>query len=257
MTLEKALWMQNVNYEARADRILFDALWTEGVIDAGFVVSERASGANLSVDVAAGIACIDGDDLADQGSYLVRSTATENVAVTSPPGSDSRIDLVVLRVNDQQAGGAATNDITIEVLAGTPAASPSAPATPDSAIALAEIGPITSATAQITDLLITDLRPVAETRIPPNGGTINTTGGSIHYRKFGDVVFVMTEGSPDFASGSISLPVGFRPTSASAIFAGILANTNTSRRIIISTSGGIFHDNVIAQFSGCFMTGPV
>ena len=168
MTIEAALWMQNVDYPARLDRALIAAMYDEGVLDLTmFAVSERDAGANFTVDVAAGNAIVAGDDEPNQGNYYAASTAVQNVTVTAAPGSNSRIDLVVLQINDQNAGGASTNNVTVEVVAGTVASSPTAPATPDSAIALATIGPITSSTASITDSLITDVRLVAGRRCKP------------------------------------------------------------------------------------------
>lgn len=168
MTIEAALWMQNVDYPARLDRALIAAMYDEGVLDLTmFKVTERGAGANFTVDIGTGQAVVAGDDEPNQGNYYLASTSVENRTVTAGPGADSRIDLVVLRINDQNAGGPTTNDVTIEVIAGLPAASPTAPATPDSALALATIGPITNATASITDSLITDVRLIAGRKCKP------------------------------------------------------------------------------------------
>lgn len=168
MTIEATLWMQNVDYPARLDRALISAMYDEGTLDlVSFATTERATGANFSVDVSAGNAIVAGDDEPNQGNYYAASTSVENVTVSAAPGANSRMDLLVLRVNDQNAGGAATNDMTLEVIAGVAAASPVLPALPDSAIALASIGPITSVTVSITDSLITDLRTLAGRRDAP------------------------------------------------------------------------------------------
>jgi microcystin-dependent protein len=144
------------------------SLWDEGVLDlSAFAVSERGAGANFTVDVTGGFAVVEGDDQASQGSYMVESTGTENIAVTAAPGSNSRLDLVVLQVNDPQAGGGAGSEFEIVVIAGTPAGSPVLPAVPDSAIPLAQIGPITPSTPSITNSLITDLRGIAGRKCTP------------------------------------------------------------------------------------------
>lgn len=159
--MQPASYEDTVEYTARQYRNLEVAsLLSEGVLT-GLSVSERGAGANFSVDVAAGKAVVEGDDEADQGNYWARNDATENVTVTAAPGSNSRLDLVVLQINDPQAGGGEGYDGSIEIVDGTPASSPTLPATPDSAIALAQIGPIDSGTAAITDSLITDLRGFA------------------------------------------------------------------------------------------------
>lgn len=159
MALE-VIWLQEVAYPARVDRLLADFIFSEGVLT-GFTVSERSGGANMSVDVAAGKAIVEGDDQANQGKYAVRSTATENVTGFTAPGSNSRYDIVVLRINDTNAGGSSGDNATIERIAGTAAASPVAPNVPDSAILLATIGPITSSTTSITDAMIADSRSFA------------------------------------------------------------------------------------------------
>lgn len=160
MTLEYPLWMQENSYAARLDRQLISAIFSEGVLS-GFVVSERGAGANMSVDVAAGVALVDGDDQSNQGTYLVQSTATENVAVSAAPGSNSRYDIVVLQVNDSNAGGSPGDNFEIQVITGTASSSPVVPSVPGSAILLATIGPIASSTTAITDDLITDARSMA------------------------------------------------------------------------------------------------
>lgn len=158
----ETLYLQTGETPARLDRWWIDRIFTEGVSDvpAGeLLVSQHAGAANLSVDVAAGEAIIDGDDITDQGAYLARSTAIVNVALPAPPASNSRIDLVVLRVRDSTAtGGAAADDgTTIEVIEGVAAGAPVAPAVPGTAIPLAQVVVAAGAVA-ITGANITDRR---------------------------------------------------------------------------------------------------
>jgi hypothetical protein len=95
VTLKQPLLMQAsggdaaLSYSALDARALLDALiLTEGVIGlTSLAVTQRGAGANFSVDVATGFACITGDDVALQGKYLVQSTAVTNLAIASPPGS--------------------------------------------------------------------------------------------------------------------------------------------------------------------------
>jgi hypothetical protein len=80
-----------------------------------------------------------------------------NVVFTPAPGSDSRIDLLVLQVNDPTAGGSAGDNATFVVVEGSVAGSPVPPAVPDTAIPLAEV--LRTATdTSITDAMITDRR---------------------------------------------------------------------------------------------------
>lgn len=175
MALETPKWLQGGTYSARLDRNILATLWFEGVLSvADFKVTQRGAGANMSVDIAAGQAYIDGDDETDQGTYLCRSTAVENVAVTNNVSGSARIDRVVVQVNDPTAGGAAGDDFTVEVLAGTPGAG-APPALPDSAISLATISVANGATS-IVDANITDTRPNAGRRDMP--GTLMVFSGS-------------------------------------------------------------------------------
>lgn len=129
----------------------------EGVTTAtGLVVSQRSSSANMSVDVAAGICWVQGDEDAAQPTYRVRAGSVTNVAVTSAHASQPRIDLVVVRVADSQFSGS-DDEATLEVIAGTPAASPAAPALPDNAVVLAQIAVAAQAT-EVLDANVTDLR---------------------------------------------------------------------------------------------------
>lgn len=171
MAIHTPLWLQKANeedpdieYPASEFRQLIADVFKEGILTGG-AVSERGAGANFTVDVAVFRCVIDGDDGTDQGSYLVWSDAVENITVSAAPGSDSRIDLVVIEVNDEQAGGTGSVPFgRARVIAGTPSGSPSAPAVPDTAIGIATIGPITPATTSIEDSLITDIRGFAELR---------------------------------------------------------------------------------------------
>jgi len=170
VTFEKSLWSQDpaAGTPARVDRMLIAQLWDEGVLSAAALkVTQRAAGANFSVDVAPGSIIITGDDQTNQGNYLAKCTALENVAISAAPGSNSRYDIVVVRHCDSNAGSVGTSagqttatlaDFTsgISVIAGTAAASPTVPAVPNTCALIAVIGPITSGTAAITNALIHD-----------------------------------------------------------------------------------------------------
>lgn len=118
-------------------------------------VSERGAGANMSVDVAAGDAIVQGDDSTNQGRYAGRVDATYNLTgFTAPSGLNQRYDLVVLKMNDPDDGGSAGRNATIERVAGTAATSPTVPAVPASALLLAVVGPFASSTTAITTSLI-------------------------------------------------------------------------------------------------------
>jgi microcystin-dependent protein len=171
MTQLNPNWIQALTYSARLDRQLIKATFTEGVLS-GMKVSQRASGgANMSVDIAVGVGVIYGDDQADQGAYLVSCTVLENVVIGAAPGSNSRRDLVYWRVNDPNAGGPAGSTSSFGVVAGTPAASPTLPALPTSAIPLAEVL-VTAGNVSVVDAMITTLRvpSYGTSDVPPGVG---------------------------------------------------------------------------------------
>lgn len=159
MTLT-ALWLQQVGYPAYVDRLLIDTVFqTQGVVNPGdLAVSQHAGGANMTVDVAAGVCAVAGTDVAGQQTYLNASDAVVNVAIAAAPGSgQSRIDLIVAHVQDVDATGTGTNGFTIVVVQGTAATTGSqvAPTIPASSLELASIlvGPLVTSilTAAITN----------------------------------------------------------------------------------------------------------
>jgi hypothetical protein len=199
--------LQGGTYSARLDRSLLDVIFTEGVIDPGgsaLLVAERAAGANDTVDVAAGAAIITGDDEADQGKYYVRNTAVVNVAFDPAPGTDERIDLLVLLVNDPTAGGAAGDNAVFEVITGTVAVSAVAPSVPDTAIPLAEVLRLSTDTT-IVDARITDRRPTSTTQnytVNSQFEILTTTERNALTPFAGQVIFNSTDDVVQYYDGS-------------------------------------------------------
>jgi hypothetical protein len=165
--MQPAVGDPEIDYSALEDRSgLLSAIFSrEGVlnVDAGQLkVTQRAAGANFSVDIAAGRCAVDGDDISDQGTYLCTSTVTENRATPDPPASGTHQHRVVARVRDKLHNGAETTyDWVLEVLAddGT-----GLPALPGSAIHLATVTIVAGATS-VTDANITN---------EPNRATVGT-----------------------------------------------------------------------------------
>ena len=131
-----------VSYTANQWRTIVSALFTEGVLGGGsFIVSQRALGANMTLDIAAGVGVLSGDNASTQGNYVVREDLASASAVTigAANASNPRYDLVGIQLRDPSAGGAAGRDSVFSVVAGTAASSPSAPAVPDSFLLLATV----------------------------------------------------------------------------------------------------------------------
>lgn len=183
MTLLRPLYMQPgvgdpaIQYTAQDDRAsLLSAVFSrEGVldVDAGQLkVTQRAAGANFSVDIAAGRAAINGDDVSDQGTYVVTNTATVNLATPVAPGSGTRVHRVIARVKDKLHNGTwTTYEWVLEILQDTGAGTP---ATPASAISLATVS-IAAGAASVTNANITDTRPYASVGTRDRSGTWSVT----------------------------------------------------------------------------------
>lgn len=142
--------------------ILVQGIKGEGVVT-GCAVTQRAAGANMSVDVASGTVRIAGASVA---------VASGNVAVSAADASNPRFDLVV--VNNAGAKS---------VVAGTAAATAEFPEVPANSVALAAVyvpaAASSVATAQITDKRVNvsagagaldDLTDVDTTSTPPADG---------------------------------------------------------------------------------------
>jgi hypothetical protein len=157
MTLHSPLWQQPLDYAAVEDRqLIAAAIGDAGVVGApSLAVTQRAAGANMTVDVAPGRAVIAGV----AGSYHVWSDDVENLAIAAAPSSgNGRIDLVYAQVRDAQATGSGSHqDWILGVVTGTPSGSPTAPTLPTHSIELARIT-LTDATTSITDGIITSSR---------------------------------------------------------------------------------------------------
>lgn len=178
MALKVPLFMQkegadpDITYTAQDTRALANALTrnTEGVSDSGsYKVTQRAAGANFSVDVAAGWAAVQGDDVSNQNMYVCHNTATVNVATPGAPGSGTRVHRVILRIKDDfHSTTWTTYEQTVELLQDTGTGTP---ATPVSAISLATVS-IAAGQASVQNSHITDTRPVLAKH-----GSLHAIGG--------------------------------------------------------------------------------
>lgn len=171
-------WLQNAGatHTAAQMRTYLGAL-LGGVLSAGAITRTRggvhpqlgvqlqvtANGTpNMSVNVATGVAFIPGTENGAQGTYFVENDATVNLSINTAPGAGlNRIDIVVAKVQDQFYSGA-TNAWSLAVVAGTAAASPSAPSAPNNAIILAQVF-VGALVSSITTGNITDTRFYAST----------------------------------------------------------------------------------------------
>lgn len=145
-------------YQGRHLGIPYRDILSEGVVGSTHLaVSQRGAGANMSVDVAAGVAWVAGDDnTSTQPLYRCYNDGTVNLAIATADGSQARIDRVIAEVRDSTFSGV-NQDWRLRVITGTPAGSPAAPALPSNAISLATVS-VPASDTTISDSQITDTR---------------------------------------------------------------------------------------------------
>ena len=73
------------------------------------------------------------------GSYIVGMTSTALTAIAAQDATFARIDRVYARVYDNAVDGSGQAKAALEIVTGTPAASPAAPALPSGAVELAQL----------------------------------------------------------------------------------------------------------------------
>lgn len=140
-------------------------IYTRGVCNDLRVLASAVADVNITVK--AGACYVRGTQATDQGMYHVYNDADLVIPLlTNNPANPTnpRIDLVVARMQDQQYSGAVDLP-TIEMVTGTPAASPAVPAAPANSLILAQIL-VGAAVSTITQANITDRR------VPAGNGVV-------------------------------------------------------------------------------------
>lgn len=134
-----------------------DIAGAQGVAQAGaFQVTQRGAGANLSVDVASGIASVVGDDVTAQGTYQVWNDGTVNVTGITVPGSGTFHHRIVLQVQDKFENSGLWTGYTAAITALLDTGG-GLPAEPNSAITLATID-VPTGSSSVTNSMINDFR---------------------------------------------------------------------------------------------------
>jgi hypothetical protein len=170
-------WLQNGSHPAENDRLTTQAIWaTTGIIKSTSLAVTQNSPVGMSVIVASGWAAIVGTTQSNMGTYVAYNDAAAVVAVTTANPTNPRIDLLCVTVNDAYYTGA-LNNVTFQIIDGTPAGSPVVPATPANAIALAQIA-VAAGALSISNANITDLRVLATTNLPESGDISSVTAGT-------------------------------------------------------------------------------
>ena len=159
-------WLQAGSHTAENDRLNTQGLVNTAGVSAGtndLLVTQSGTPA-MTVSVAAGWGWVLGTTTSTQGMYSTYNDAATTLTVTTANPTNPRIDIVCMSVRDAAYTGA-SNDVILQVVAGTAAASPTVPATPASSIVLAQIAVAAGATS-IVNANITDVRTRAKTALP-------------------------------------------------------------------------------------------
>jgi hypothetical protein len=170
-------WLQNGSHPAENDRLTTQALWaTTGIIKDTSLAITQNTPPGMSIVVASGWAAIVGTTQSNMGTYVGYNDASTVLTVTTANPTNPRIDRVCMTVQDAYYTGS-LNDVILQVVAGTPAGSPVAPATPANSISLATIAVGAGATS-ITNANITDTRVLVTTNIPESGDISAVVAGT-------------------------------------------------------------------------------
>jgi hypothetical protein len=165
--------LQNAQHAASLFRQSASSVFVKGgVLANNELVVTQAGTPNMTVLVTPGRAKVVGSSASSptgaptgsytwttQGMYDVLNDATTTLTITSANATNPRIDLVYIQVQDSFYTGT-TATAVMQVLAGTPAASPGNPTLPVNSIALAYVYVAANATS-ITTANITNLATVA------------------------------------------------------------------------------------------------
>lgn len=232
-------WLQNGSHPAENDRLTNQALWaTTGIINTASMEVTANSPAGMTVIVADGWAAIVGTTQPDMGVYVAYNDAPVTLTITAASATLPRKDLICATVNDSYYSGASDN-VIYQVIAGTPNASPTIPATPDNSIALAEVL-VGAAVLSINSGNITDLRVEVTSNVPSNPGDITgvtastglSGGGSA-----GDVTLsIDTAVTADLTTAQVLTNKSF---TAPRINVGINAQTGTTYTTVLSDNGAL------------------
>jgi hypothetical protein len=164
------MWLEGCTYDGDAGNDLRNSgitafFYDEGIV-AGSVIGvlggvaggaglEVSAGGGMSVSVQPGSFVVPNSASPASGGYAATLPQSANLTVQTADPSNPRIDIVVAYVSD---AGTSSSFGAIEIITGTAAGSPSAPAAPANSITLAQIS-VPALTTTITTGLITGTRP--------------------------------------------------------------------------------------------------
>ena len=145
-----------------------------GLVRSGQLAVTQNGTPNMSVNVGAGTALVNGSSVLAQGIYAVTNDATVNLAIATADATNPRRDLVVVQVRDNTADASGFNDARLFVVTGTPAASPVDPTVPAGCLVLARVA-VAALASSIVNANITTLAGLAR------GSNWNVGWGNVGY----------------------------------------------------------------------------
>jgi hypothetical protein len=216
----------------------------------------------MNVFVAAGWAVVVGDIQPGMGAYTFYNDAPVLLTITTANATEPRIDLIVATVNDSFYSGS-TNNVVYQVIAGTPASSPTVPATPQNSIALASVL-VGAAVLSINSGNITDLRVSVTTNLPVGditgvtAGTGLTGGGTAGTVTLAiDSSVATLTGAQTLTNKTLTSPAitgGTGSFTSPQINLGINAQTGTTYTTVLADNGKIV---TLANGSSIALTIPL
>ena len=171
------LYLQGGTHTAENDRLGITGMVTSegcGPGTAELEVTQSGTPA-MTVAVAVGHGWVNGTTSTTQGTYKTYNDAPVTLTITTANATLPRIDKVCLTIRDAAYAGA-SNDCILQVIAGTAAASPTAPATPASSLVLATVA-VAAAATTIVNANITDTRTRAQMGLPLSTSAVGQLSG--------------------------------------------------------------------------------
>jgi len=247
-------WLQNGSHPAENDRLTMQALYsTTGIIGSTSLAVTQSATPGMSVVIAAGWAAIVGTTQTNMGVYTSYNDGNTTATITTANATNPRIDLICLTVNDAYYTGS-TNNIIVNVVAGTPASSPTVPSTPANSIALAQVA-VGAGVTSIVNANITDVRvAVTSNLITTSNIAINAQTGTSYTTVLTDNSKLITLANASAIAvtippySSVAYPIGSQITMAQYA-AGQVTISGGSGVTVVSTGGTASTPKLRAQYS--------